>query len=35
MTVAAAWVWVVVAIAAYLVQFAPLADQIVRRVLGS
>jgi hypothetical protein len=33
--IVAAWIWVVAAIALYLLQFAPLADQIVRRVLGS
>jgi hypothetical protein len=33
--IVAAWIWVVVAIALYLVQFAPLTDQIIRRVLGS
>jgi hypothetical protein len=30
----AAWIWIAVAIAAYLVQFAPLADPLLRRVLG-
>jgi hypothetical protein len=31
----AAWVWVIAVMAAYLVQFAPLADLLLRRVIGS
>jgi len=31
----AAWAWVGAAIAAYLIQFAPLAAPLARRVLGT
>jgi len=34
LAVHASWIWVVVAMAVYLIQFAPLAESLAHRVLG-